>query len=161
MTLFPIIQPPVVETQQELPIYREVKWDFAANKPVFQNENPVIVEREEAVLTWAWKTLHTERFRYKIYTWNYGCELVSLIGQPYTETLKRAEAMRYVRECLMVNPYITDVEELDVSFGCKEKDDKGDQDDLKKKDYKADGLYITCRIKTVYGDIQLGGDIHV
>lgn len=154
MTLFPIIQPPTVEVQNELPIYREVKWDFAANKPVFQDKNPVIVEREEAVLTWAWKTLHTERFRYKIYTWNYGCELAALIGQPYTEALKRAEAMRYIRECLLVNPYITGVEELDVSFGKKE-------DEPANGRYAADILHITCRIKTVYGDIQMGGDIHV
>ena len=46
--IFPFIQP---ETQEEesLPLYREVKWDFKTDKPVFKNGNPVTVTGNEAI----------------------------------------------------------------------------------------------------------------
>nr|PZN08200.1 MAG: XkdS-like protein [Caldicoprobacter oshimai] len=136
MNLFPIIQPPVVEVTEELPLYKEVKWDFEKNVPVFKNGSPVIVTGKEAVLVWAWKALHTPRFRYEIYSWDYGNEAESLIGQPFTDELKQSEAARYVRECLLINPYIIDVSNISVSFG--------------------DGtLNISCTIETVYGEAEL------
>jgi len=136
MSLFPIIQPQIVETDITLPLYKEVKWDFEKNVPVFRNGSPVIVTGKEAVLVWAWKALHTPRFRHEIYTWDYGCEVESLIGQPFTEELKQSEAVRYVKECLMINPYITDVTNVAVSF--------------------ADGkLSISCTIKTIYGEVTI------
>jgi len=137
MSLFPSIQPQSVKTGTELKLYKEVKWDFENNIPVFKNGSPVIVTGKEAVLVWAWKALHTPRFRYEIYTWDYGCEVESLIGQPFTDELKQAEAARYVRECLLINPYITGVSDVSVSFG--------------------DGtLNISCTIETVYGEVTIG-----
>ena len=100
MSLFPIIQPRIVEAETTFPLYKELKWDFEKNVPVFRNGSPVIVTGKEAVLVWAWKALHTPRFRHEIYTWDYGCEVESLIGQPFTEELKQSEAVRYVKECL-------------------------------------------------------------
>lgn len=136
MNLFPIIQPQTVEVSTELPLYKEVKWDFEKNIPVFKNGSPVIVSGKEAVLVWAWKALHTPRFRYEIYSWDYGNEAESLIGQPFTDELKQSEAARYVRECLLINPYIIDVSNISVSFG--------------------DGtLNISCTIETVYGEAEL------
>lgn len=136
MNLFPIIQPQTAEINTELPLYKEVKWDFEKNIPIFKNGSPVIVTGKEAVLVWAWKALHTPRFRHEIYTWDYGCEVESLIGQPFTEELKQSEAVRYVKECLMINPYITDVTNVSVSF--------------------ADGkLSISCTIETIYGEVTI------
>lgn len=136
MNLFPIIQPQTAEVNTELPLYKEVKWDFEKNIPVFKNGSPVIVTGKEAVLVWAWKALHTPRFRHEIYSWDYGCEVESLIGQPFSEELKQAEAARYVRECLLINPYITDVSNVSVSF--------------------MDGtVNISCTIQTVYGEAEL------
>ena len=56
------------------------------------------------------------RFRYEIYTWAYGSEFESLLGQAYSDSVKTAEAPRYLRECLLVNPYITQVKDISVSF---------------------------------------------
>ena len=89
--LFPIIQPEVVQEETELPLYREVKWDFEKGEPVFRGGEPVVAEGAEAIKTWVWKALVTERARYEIYSWNFGSEVESLIGQPYTDELKRAE----------------------------------------------------------------------
>lgn len=133
--IFPIIQPQVVENL-ELSLYKEVKWDFKNNVPVFKNGSPDIVTGKEAVLVWAWKALNTPRFRHEIYTWDYGNEVESLIGQPFTEELKQSEAIRYIRECLMTNPYITGVSDIKVSFN-------------------EDKLSISCALETVYGEVEV------
>ena len=72
----------------ELSIFKEAKWDFENNIPVYKNGSPVVVSGKEAVLVWAWKALHTPRFRHEIYTWDYGNEVDSLIGQPFSEEVK-------------------------------------------------------------------------
>jgi len=137
MTLFPSIQPEATETTRSTAtLYREVKWDFENNAPVFKNGSPEEVTGKDAVLVWAWKALNTPRFQLEIYTWNYGNEAENLIGQPFTDDLKQSEAVRYVRECLLVNPYITDVTDISVSF--------------------TDGtLTISCTLNTVYGEVKI------
>lgn len=136
MSLFPIIQPEALATETELPLYKEIDWDFERNIPIYNNGSPSFVTGARAVLVWAWKALHVQRSRYEIYTWDYGNEIESLIGQPYTDELKKAEAIRYVKECLLINPYITDVTDIVVDF----------------KDSK---ITIQCRIVTVYGEVSL------
>lgn len=136
MSLFPMIQPEVQKTEQKLSMYREVMWDFQKDIPIYKNGSPAIIEGKEAVVVWAWKALHTQRFRYEIYSWEYGNETESLIGQNFSEELKRAEAARYVRECLLINPYVTDVPDVSVKF--------------------SDGLLaITGTLSTIYGEAKL------
>lgn len=91
---------------------------------------------KEAVLVWAWKALHVQKYSYPIYSWNYGCQLESLIGQTVSEELKQSEAMRYVRQTLTENPYITDVKEVSVSF-------------------TNDVLSISCILNTRYGEVKV------
>lgn len=135
-TLFPLLQPRAAEAPAELPMCRGVAWDYERNAPVFRRGEPVVVEGAAAVLVWAWLALHTPRFRHEIFTRAYGCELEGLIGQPYTEALKRAEGARYVRECLEGSPYIKSVDDITVDF--------------------ADGrLEVSCALNTVYGREEL------
>jgi hypothetical protein len=136
MSIFPIIQPLSSESETELKLYKEVKWDFESDIPIIINGSLAIVTGKEAVLVWAWKALHTSRYRHEIYTWDYGCEVESLIGQPFTDELKRAEAARYVKECLLINPYITGVEDITVTSA----------EDL---------LSISCTIQTIYGEVDV------
>jgi hypothetical protein len=131
-----MIQPEAVETETSLPLYKETDWDFERNIPIYKNGSPSIVTGLRAVLVWAWKALHVERYRYEIYTWDYGNEIESLIGKPYTDELKKAEAIRYVKECLLINPYITDVTDISVTF-------------------TEDKISIQCKIITVYGEASL------
>ena len=137
-TLFPSIQP-LAYTDAVSPtekLYREVKWDYDNNIPIYKNGSPDMVEGRDAVFAWAWKALHTPRFRHEIYTWNYGNEVESLIGQPFTEELKKSEAARYVEECLLINPYISGVENVAVEFA-------------------GDTIQVSCTIKTVYGEGEI------
>ena len=135
--LFPIIQPEAEPTVQEkLPLCREVAWDFARGIPIYAGGRPVEVTGLEAVTVWIWKALKTARFHHDIYTWDYGCEAESLIGKAFTAQVKESEAVRYVREALAHNPYITDVRQVDVSFqGTK--------------------LTISCQVSTIYGEAEV------
>ncbi len=136
MNLLPMIQPEIADVDTEPPMYREVAWDYANDVPVYKNGNPVFVEGKDAVLVWAWNALHTPRFRFEIYTWDYGNEAESLIGQNFSSELKQAETARYVRECLLINPYIKDVSGIQVDFN--------------------DGkLTVSGTLQTIYGEVDI------
>lgn len=134
--LFPIFQTSVDQQGTPLPLYRDVAMDYDRGIPIFSGGNPVIVSGLEAVKSWAWRAVKTARYRWSCFTWDYGCELESLVGQPYRADTRRSEAVRYVQEALTVCPYITSarasVERLD---GAK--------------------LTITVSINTVYGEVAL------
>lgn len=127
MSLFPVIDPQEAtkETAQALPLCREVAWDFENDVPRFRGGQPILVEGKEALKVWIWRALRTARYRYEIYTWDYGSEFESLLGQAYTDSVKTAEAPRYLRECLLVNPYIQEVKDIDVSFASARLDVRG------------------------------------
>lgn len=134
--LFPMIAPQAVQTDTALPPYRETAWDFEKGQPIFRDGNPLVVEGAEAVKVWIWKALTTVRARHEIYTWDFGSEIESLIGQPYTDDLKRAEAARYAREAIEGNPYITEV--IGVSV-----------------DFSGGTLAVAVTVSTVYGEVRV------
>ena len=136
MRIFPIIQPSEASQSTELPLCREVAWDYENNKPIYKNGLPVEVTGKEAVKVWIWKALQTTRFRHEIYTWAYGSDYETLIGQAYTDELKEAEAPRYLRECLLINPYITTVKNNNV-------------------DFEAGRLTVEATAVTVYGEVPV------
>ena len=137
--IFPIIQPKAETSAAEsLPLCREVAWDYDSNRPVFSGGKPVEVTGAEAVKVWCWKALHTVRFRHEIYTWDYGCEAESLIGQAYTIDVKQSEAARYVREALETNPYVSSVDKIAVSFA-------------------GETLSISATVHTIYGEATISG----
>lgn len=142
MSIFPMIQPApaAVEENQTLPLCKEVAWDFANHCPIFRRGEPVIVTGKEAVKVWIWKALYTARYRYEIYSWDYGSEFENLIGQAYTSTLKEAEAPRYLKECLLINPYIKSVKNISVTF-------EGDQ------------LSVFGIAETIYGEVTIDADV--
>lgn len=136
-SIFPFIQPaafPSAAEEQE--VYRDVKWDFAAGRPVCVRGEPVIVSGLPAVMSWAWRALRMERFLHVAYSWDYGNEIQAMIGQQWLPETKIAEAARYTKECLLQNPHITDVRDIKVGF--------------------ADGmLSVSARLETVYGSDML------
>lgn len=123
-------------TTSEMATYKEVKWDFENNIPVIENGNFVIVEENEALKVWVYKALKTERFRYLIYSWNYGSEVEQMIGTSYSPKLTRAECIRYIEECITINPYITGISNVAVDFS---------------KGY----LQVSCTLNTIYGTDEL------
>ncbi|WP_369284016.1 DUF2634 domain-containing protein [Oscillibacter sp. GMB15532] len=135
-TIFPAVQPEMEETTSALPLAQEVKWGYQAGTPVFSAGAPVIVTGAEAVKVWCWKALKTPRYRHDVYSWAYGSEAEDLIGQAFTADVKRSEAIRHVREALLVSPYVTGVGEISVEF-------------------TGDRLMVQCSVSTVYGEVDL------
>lgn len=137
MSFFPFINPPPnLEALNEFPIYKEIAWDFKNNQPIIENGEFKIVEGNEAIKVWIYLSLLTPNKQYPIYSWDYGSEVKELIGKNYTKALTEAEAQRLIEECLLINPYITEVKVLDTSF----------------KDST-----LTCNVKvtTIYGDLEV------
>lgn len=117
-SLFPssAITAATVGSAGALPLAVEVAWDFDADRPIFTQGEPVLVYGLEAVKVWAWNAMKNVRFRYRHHTWGYGCELERLTGQSFDGDVKRAEAARYFREALEINPYITGIENITASL---------------------------------------------
>lgn len=141
MSLFPVKFSTTATTDvenpaQNLPVAREVAWNFEQDRPIFSHGEPVMVEEGEAVKVWCYHALKVARGRLAIYSRDYGNELESLIGQPYTSAVKESEALRYVREALAPNPYVTGVTEATVTF-------------------EDGGLEIRCKLETVYGEVDV------
>lgn len=136
-SLFPFFGDSVAaEDEKEMPLYKEVAWDFENNVPRLKNGNFDIVTGNEAIKTWCYKALKTERYRYIIYSRDYGNELEEMIGQSYSPNLTKAESIRYIEECLLINPYIKGVSNLEIGF------DGGH-------------LAISGKLETVYGEMEV------
>lgn len=136
MSIFPMIQPPAETEEAALPLCKEAAWDYERHVPIWRRGEPVVVTGKEAVKVWIFKALHTPRFKYEIYTWAYGSEFESLIGQAYTPQLKQSECARYLRECLLINPYITSVTNIET-------------------DFQASTLTVACVAHTIYGEVPV------
>lgn len=75
-----------------------------------------IVEGLEAIKAWIWFALQTPRYRYYIYTWDYGNELEELVKHSYTKEYLEAEAYHMVEDCLLVNENIESISDFSVNI---------------------------------------------
>lgn len=140
MSLFPLIDLPKIARKQgqKLPLFREAAWDFKTNTPIWRGGEPVYVTGASAVLVWSWNTLHTLRGMHDIFTRDLGLGIRELTGRPFSEAVRQSEAIRYVREALLINPYITGVDAVKISF-------------------EGSKLTISCRIISIYGEVTIDG----
>lgn len=99
-----------------LPLAKEYAWDYDLNDFLLVDGKNVIVTGKEAVKVWIWKALKTKKNRHKAYTRNYGNELESLINQGLSTGALRSELERYLKESLLVNPYVTGIRNIDISI---------------------------------------------
>ena len=137
MSLFPFVtyEENVVK-ENTFPLYREIAWDFKKDIPILENGDFKIVEGNEAIKVWVYKALLVPRYQYSIYSWDYGSELMDLIGKAYTPSLTKSEAKRYIEEALKINPYILDVNVIDT-------------------DFKDSILSANIKITTIYGESEV------
>lgn len=137
MSLFPFISNAEdVKVDNNFPLYKEVAWDFERNIPILENRDFKIVEGNEAIKVWVYKAILTPRYNYSIYSWDYGSELLDLIGKAYTPSLTKSEAKRYIEEALLINPYILEVNVVDT-------------------DFKDGVLSANVKIVTIYGESEV------
>ncbi len=138
-TIFPFIGVPedyILPKTEELPIFREVAWDFEKDEPVLEKGDFKIIEKKEALKVWIYKCIKTNRYEHEIYSLEYGTELSELIGQKYTKGLTESEASRFIKEALLINPYILEV-------------------NVKSANFNKDILSANVKVSTIYGEVEI------
>ena len=114
--MFPFVDNEEEEEQEEsLYIPKEYGINFETGQL-----SGKIVEGYDALLVWLWLALQTPRYRYYIYSEDYGQEYEDLIGKSYSTELTDSELERMTEECLTENPYITGIE----NFSCVKIEEK-------------------------------------
>lgn len=138
MSIFPFIsfdEEEIIKTN-ELPLLKEIAIDFKSGVPILGNKSFKVVEGKEALKVWIFKALKIDRFQYEIYSWDFGSEIMDLMGKGYTKELTKSEVERYIKEALEINPYISRIDILDVDF----------LDNV---------LKVNLKIASIYGDIDI------
>ena len=87
--------------------YRCIQTAKQSSSPVYLDRISGFIDGIEALRQTVYFILHTERYAYPIYSWDYGVELASLFGQPLSYV--RAELPRRIREALIMDDRIDDV----------------------------------------------------
>lgn len=117
--------------EEEESVYKEYGVDFTTGQLTGK-----VVEGLEAVKVWVYFALHTDKYKYVQYSWDYGHELETLIGKGYTKEYLELEIAQMIEDCLLVNEHIQEVELLD---------------------FQLDGEKVkaTIHIKTEYGEEEM------
>lgn len=89
--------------------YREYELD-----PTTGRLTGRIIEGTDAIVVWCILTLKSKRYEYPIYSWEYGEEFSSMIGNSYEPDLLKSEIDRMVKECLLVNEHIEEIKDLSI-----------------------------------------------
>ena len=124
---------------EEIPIFKEYAIDFKTGEYLKDENNDIkVLEKNEALKVWIFKALKTERFRYAdVHSDNYGSELETNIGTIYQKSVKDALMINQIRDTLLVNPYILECYNFDIS----------NEDEYVPQ--------ITFNVKTVYGKLKM------
>ena len=115
MSILPTFMQRQIEEQSQISSIVEMPKEYGIDFETGQLTGE-IVEGIEAVKVWIWMCLHTQRFRYPLYSWDYGADLEQYIGQTVTEEFLNADCEDEIREALLVNPYIEEIEDFKASF---------------------------------------------
>ena len=99
-----------------LPVAKEIAIDFSTGNPIIKNGDFVVVEKNEAIKVWCYYALKIAKGRFLAFTNNYGSELEEkIIGKQYnSDTYSKVK--RIVEDCLLVNPYIKSIDNVQVDF---------------------------------------------
>lgn len=113
MSLFPFVtDEEIAQVTPEVTAssIREYELDFKTGRLTGR-----IVEGVDALCVWAHLALKAKRYRWVIYSWQYGEEYTNLIGYSFDEDYLYSEVKRYIEECLFINEHITGIEDLTVN----------------------------------------------
>lgn len=60
-------------------------------------------DAHQAYLFWVWKCLHTERFKYPIYSTDFGVEIEAIMERGYDRAVTESEIERTIKEALGID----------------------------------------------------------
>ena len=123
-----------IKTSVELPVFKELAFDFESKQLKTKGGKYYYVEKNEALKIWIWKALFTSRYSYLAYSTDYGNEIYTLIGRYLDKELLYSELRRMIEEALLCNPYIVSLSDFDIT---------------------REGAKVTCNfsVNTVYGNV--------
>ena len=124
--------------KKELPPFKEYAIHFDTLEPLKNGDRLVELNGNEALKVWIFKALKTRRNFYGIHSDSYGNNLDEHIGTIYQESVKNALIISEIKDCLLVNPYILDCYNFDLSYN---------SDD--------NHLEVSFNISTVYGESEV------
>lgn len=98
----------------ELPIFKELAYDFETGQLKKIGGRQYYVEKNEALKVWIWKALSASRFTYLAYSSDYGNEIYTLVGRYLAKPLLYSELKRMIEEALLCNPYIKSLTDFEA-----------------------------------------------
>lgn len=98
------------------------------------------VEGIEAIKQAIYFILNTERYEFPVYSWQYGVELIDLIGKPPQVIVP--EIKRRIRDALTADDRILSVDDFQFEFN-------------KKK------VHVSCVATTIYGDLLVEREVDI
>ena len=123
------------QEQQEnsLPLFTEMAIDFNTGEIISKDGEIVKLTGKEALNVWIWKTLKTERNRFKAYSSSFGSDIHKEIGYVYDRTVKEQLITSEIVDTLIVNPYILRVYDFEIDYS--------DEDLTLNIKFKVDSIY--------------------
>lgn len=114
MSVFPftVDVPELEDKEEELPVFRELAYDYEKNCLLRKGGRPYLVEKDEALQIWIYKALKAKRFIWPAYTHDYGTEIEDVIGISNDPDIIDSEIRRHITETLMVNPYLQELSDF-------------------------------------------------
>lgn len=110
------------------------RFDFDAGEFVLTPSGRVLgCEDADAWLEWCMKAVATTRYKYLVYSRNYGQEFDDLISRHLSRSANESEIQRIATECLMVDPRTEAVKNFAFTW-------EGDQ------------CFFTCEVTNVRGE---------
>lgn len=101
-----------------LPLYQEWDMDWEQDSFALRNGQPYLVSGDQALKIWVRRALHiqSQRFEYTAWSFDYGNELGTLWGYAGNRGILESLLRRYIREALLVSPYIKEVGNFFFSY---------------------------------------------
>lgn len=109
----------ILTTSLEEPDYGDATYQLVIDQKltigndVYKNRIKGVINELDAVKQAVYLMLGTERYKFPIYSWDYGIELVDLYGKPMYYV--KAELPKRIKEALLIDNRISDVSDFEFS----------------------------------------------
>lgn len=118
-SIFPEFEPTDTQetTTTQVTYGKELAFDFEKGDFIYEDGKPKVVEGIEALKVWIEKAIRTARYRFPIYSFQYGCELEDIIGLDLPRAVLESEVQRVIKEALIYDDRIEDVRDFIIERG--------------------------------------------
>lgn len=130
-----------VSDGKKLPLFREYAYDYENNCLMTRGGHTYLVEKDEALKIWLYHALRVTRYRYEAHSAEYGNELEELVGKGAGREILESEITRYIREAVMVCPYIQEIS--DFAFL-----------------WEAGGCTVSFKVTSIYGRFTYESEVY-